>query len=493
MTWIVGNAQTIFSIIVVFGLLIFVHELGHFLLAKRAGILVREFAIGFGPKLFSFKRDETKWTIRLLPLGGYVRMAGEDPEVVEVKPGQRIRILENEAGEITHFLLDEESMPGEGKEVVASSIDVERRLRFVAQLGEAEKEFAVSPQAEMVRNGEGFQIAPLNRQFGSKTVGQRFWTLTAGPLANFILAIFLFILLAAMTGVDTDEPVVGGIAPGFPAEAAGLRPNDRILSIDDTPIHSWTEVQQAINQKAGKEITILLERNKEQRQAKITPAPFLYIASLSDTNQIDLVPGDEVVAINGKPAASLATANRLLEESAGKPVVITVNRVENGVNVKRDFTYDLGKGTLQLGEIGRIGISQKRDFSVGKILLSGPVETWNWTVRIVTSLGQLFHTPDPLNQMGGPVAIFKITGDAANRGFSTLVFWAALLSINLGIFNLLPIPALDGGRLLFLLIEAVRGKPIDPAKESLVHFIGFAFLMLLILIVTWNDIQKFLL
>lgn len=462
-------------------------------MAKRAGILAREFAIGFGPKLFSFKKDETRWTIRLLPLGGYVRMAGEDPEVVEIKPGQRLRILENGQGEITHFLLDDQSFPNQGKEVVVSSIDVERQLKLVTEMGDRNEEYRIHPQAEIVRQGEGFQIAPLHRQFGSKTIGQRFLTLAAGPLANFLLAVLLFILLAGLTGVDTKEPVIGSTAPGYPAEAAGLKPGDRILTIDNHPITTWSEVQQAINQKAGEEILVTIERDKEQQQAKLVPAPFLYIANLSNTNQIDLVPGDEVVAINGQEVKRLSDANRLLQEAAEQVVTITVLRTENGSPVKRSFSYDLGKGRLQLGEVGRIGITQQRDYTWWKVLLYGPVETWNWTVRIFSSFGELFKTPDPLNQMGGPVAIFKLTGDAASRGIATLIFWAALLSINLGIFNLLPIPALDGGRILFLAIEAVRGKPIDPAKESLVHFIGFALLMLLILIVTWNDIQKFLL
>lgn len=493
MTWLIQNAQTVISIIIVFGLLIFVHEFGHFIMARRAGILAREFAIGFGPKLFSFKKDETRWTIRLLPLGGYVRMAGEDPETVEIRPGQRMRILENGKGEITHFLLDDQSFPNEGKEVVASSVDMERNLTLVASIGEREAEFPIHPKAELVRQGEGFQIAPYDRQFGSKTKGQRFLTLAAGPLANFLLAVLLFILLAALTGVDTNEAAIGGIAPGYPAEKAGLMPGDKILSVDGEPIAGWTQVQQAINGKAGQEILLTLERNGEQRQARLIPSPFLYISSLSDANNLDLLPGDQVVAIDGKEVTRLAEADRLLKESAGKVTTITVLRTVNGKSVKQDVSYDLGKNRLQLGEVGRIGITQQRDYTWWKVLISGPVETWNWIVRIFSSFGQLFQTPDPLNQMGGPVAIFKLTGDAASRGISTLIFWAALLSVNLGIFNLLPIPALDGGRLLFILIEAVRGKPIDPAKESIVHFIGFALLMLLILIVTWNDIQKFLL
>jgi regulator of sigma E protease len=490
LTWVIENFQTVLSIVLVFGILIFVHELGHFLLARRAGILAREFAIGFGPKIFSYKKDETRWTIRLFPLGGFVRMAGEDPEVIEIKSGQRLRILTNNENEITHFLLDDLSRPHEGMEVIVSEVDLLHRLSLTAVIGDEEKTFKIHPKAEMISKGMETQIAPWNRQFGSKTVGQRFLTIAAGPVANFLLAVILFIVLAALNGVETNDPVIGNVVKGFPADQAGLKEQDRILSIDGERIDSWEDLQTQINKSPGKSVNMIIERDGEQFQTSIVPQAQIRVSSIAGDHQMDLLPGDIIKQLNGEEIKSLEQAEQILSEHQNDIITVTVPRIKDGKQVEQQMKLNLKEYRIELMQVGIIGISQARDYSIGSILWFGPQETWNWIVRIFDSFGALFSTPDPLNQMGGPVAIFKLTGDAADRGTSTLIFWAALLSINLGIFNLLPIPALDGGRLVFLAVEAIRGKPIDPAKESIVHFIGFAFLMLLIIIVTWNDIQK---
>lgn len=489
MTWLIDHFQTIISIVLVFGLLIFIHELGHFLLAKRAGILAREFAIGFGPKIFSYKKNETRYTLRLFPLGGFVRMAGEDPEVIEIKPGQRLRILTNANGEITHFLMDEESRPHQGEEVVVTEIDLLHDLKMSAMMNEEEKHYKIDPKAEIVTKGIETQIAPWNRQFGSKTVGQRFWTIAAGPLANFLLAILLFMIYASINGVSSQAPIIGEVVEGYPAAEMGLKTGDRFLEIEGQKIKNWDQVQKLINEHPGQPLQMIFERGNEQFQATITPKASFYIASLSG-GETGLMQGEEILEINQQPITSLEQAENLLKENEGRSVSITVPRLKDGERTNQTFSIDLNQVQLSIGSIGKIGMYQARDYSLGAILLSGPKETYNWIKLTFQGIGQLFTTSNPLNQVGGPVAIFKLTGDFADRGISSLIFWAAILSINLGIFNLLPIPALDGGRLVFIALEAVRGKPIDPAKESIVHFIGFAFLMLLIIIVTWNDIQK---
>ncbi len=494
MTWLLDNLQTVISIVLVFGLLIFIHELGHFLLARRAGILVREFAIGFGPKMFSFKKDETRYTIRLFPLGGFVRMAGEDPELVEIRPGQRLRVLTDNKGAITHFLLDHQSMPHQGEEIVVDKIDLLHSLTLKAQTedNEDEQHYVVHPQAVMVTHGVENQIAPWDRQYGSKKVSQRFWTIAAGPLANFLLAIVLFIVIGAINGVTSSKPIIGNVVEGYPAHESGLIQGDQIISINGSPIERWDQMQSLINASPNRPIQLVLQREGAiaDLHAALIPKSTVYIVTLSTSNRTELMQGAEILKINEQKITSLDQANTIISENADKEVTITVPTLKNGKEAEETFVIDLKATTIKLNHIGKIGITPSIDRSIGTILLEGPKETYKWTTLMLQGVKQLFTSPDPLNQVGGPVAIFKLTGDFADRGFSSLLFWAAVLSINLGIFNLLPIPALDGGRLIFIAIEAIRGKPIDPAKESIVHFVGFALLMLLIIIVTWNDIQR---
>lgn len=492
MTWLLDNLQTVIAIILVFGLLIFIHEFGHFLLAKRAGILVREFAIGFGPKIYMFKRNETRFTIRLFPLGGYVRMAGEDPEVIEIRPGHRLRIITDPNGIVTHFLLDKNSLPDQGEEVIVEEIDYLHSLKLKADVDGEIRHFSIDPKAMIIQQGMETQIAPWDRQYGSKTVGQRFWTIFAGPLANILLAIVLFIVIAAINGVATEEPIVGEVVEGYPAYEAGLTTGDRVVAINGISIDNWDQMQSIINANPNEKLsfTVYREEFNQQFDTMLTPRSIVYISSILSDKQIDLVAGIEIAKINGTAVTSAEQANQLVQQNQGKTIEITIPTVEDGKTVERKYNVDLQTTTIDFDQIGKIGITAARSYAIGDILLEGPKETYRWTMLIFDGLKQLFTSSNPLNQVGGPVAIFKLTGDFADRGIMSLLFWAAVLSINLAIFNLLPVPALDGGRLLFIAIEAVRGKPIDPAKESLVHFIGFALLMLLIIIVTWNDIQR---
>lgn len=486
-----NNLQTVIAIVFVFGLLIFIHELGHFLLARRAGILVREFAIGFGPKIFSHRKKETRYTVRLFPLGGFVRMAGEDPEMIDIKPGQRLRILTNAQDEITHFIMDQQSLPHEGEELVVDQIDMQHDLMLTTQIDDRWLEYRIHPQAVTVYRGTETQIAPWNRQYGSKTVGQRFWTIAAGPLANFLLAMLLFTSIAVMNGVNTTKPIVGEVVAGYPAFEAELLPGDQIVSINGSRVERWEQMQNIINTSPNRPLSLLVSRNSGSAMIEKTliPKSTVYISKIQTISHTDIVAGMEIIKINGQVITSLDQAQKLLAGSANKEIQITIPGLKNGNEVEEDFVLHLESTVLELNHIGKIGITAAKDRSIGTVLLEGPKETYRWTMLMFEGVKQLVVKPD-LNQVGGPVAIFKITGDFADRGFSSLLFWAAVLSINLGIFNLLPIPALDGGRLVFIAVEAIRGKPIDPAKESVVHFIGFALLMLLILVVTWNDIQR---
>ncbi|MED3497101.1 RIP metalloprotease RseP [Brevibacillus agri] len=412
------SVESILAIVVVFGALVFVHELGHFLLAKKAGILCREFALGMGPKIFRVKRGETEYTLRLLPIGGMVRMAGEDPEMDMLKPHMEVSLERDALGKVTHFLLDG---PGSASpRAITGTVvrfDLEKDLHIVLDVGGEERQFSVHPQAQLVKDGQEVQIAPLNRQFKGKTISQRFWAIFAGPFANFLLAFVLFIAIGLLYGVPKDIPYLGEVRANGPAAEAGLMQGDKIISIQGQPVASWKEIVQIISTSPGKEMKFEYERNGQRNS-----------------------------------------------------VLVKVAKDENNV--------------------GKIMVTNPLTYAPGEVLKYGASSTYEFTAMILKSLGMLFTGSVGLNDLSGPVGIFKMTGEFAQQGMAILMKWAAALSINLGLFNLLPLPPLDGGRLAFLAVEALRGRPVDPHKEGMVHFLGFAFLMLLILVVTWNDLQR---
>lgn len=418
--------STVIAFIVIFGALVFFHEFGHFIFAKRVGILCREFAIGFGPKVFSYKKGETTYTIRLLPIGGYVRMAGEDPEMVEIKPGYRIGLLVDHDNKVNKIILNNKEKFPQCRIVEVEEADIEKDL-FIKGFPEDDAEtlqtFSISKTAVLVENGVESQIAPLDRQFASKTLGQRAMAIFAGPMMNFVLAFIVFLIIALFQGVPTNDPKLGVITPDGAAKGAGLQQGDIVQSINGSEISSWSDVVDVIQHNPNKKLTFSITRS-------------------------------------------------------GKDMDIPVTPIEKKVDGKN---------------IGIIGVYSPVEKSPIKAITSGFQETYYWTKQIFVMFEKLITGKFSINMLSGPVGIYVSTDTVAKSGIWYLMKWGGILSINLGIMNLLPIPALDGGRLMFFAVEALRGKPIDRQKEGMVHFIGFALLMLLMLVVTWNDIQRFFL
>ncbi|MED4312660.1 RIP metalloprotease RseP [Heyndrickxia coagulans] len=417
---------TVIAFILIFGSLVIFHEAGHFFVAKKAGILCREFAIGFGPKILSFKKNETQYTIRLLPIGGYVRMAGEDPDMPELKPGQRVGLLFDENEAVEKIVVNGKDRYTGLRMIETESADLERALVIKGyEEGDDEhlRTFKVKRDAVLVEDRMEMQIAPWDRQFASKSLGKRALTIFAGPLMNFVLAALVFTLMAVVQGVPMTDPVLGTVVKDSAAAKAGLRKGDTVISIDGAEISTWNDIVDVIQKHPDEKITFTVERNGKTMDIPVTPK------SISE---------------DGKT-------------------------------------------------FGRIGVNSPVDHSPLKVATYGITQTYVWTVEIFKLLGHLISGGFSIDMLSGPVGIYKSTETVAKSGIIYLFKWAGLLSINIGIMNLLPLPALDGGRLLFFGIEALRGKPIDRQKEGIVHFIGFALLMLLMIIVTWNDIQRFFL
>jgi regulator of sigma E protease len=415
--------QTLFVFILVLSLLVFIHELGHFLFAKRAGILVREFAIGFGPKIFSRMWGETVYSIRALPLGGFVRMAGDDAEVIDIKTGTRTFVHFNEKGSIDHLYLYEPNRLHEelstGK---VRSTDLEKKLRIVLEdLQGKEQEYPLDPQAIIHYTENTYvQIAPMDRLFGSKTVGQRALTIFAGPLFNIVLTILLFSIYTGMTGIEDRLPVEK-VLPDSPAAEAGIKAGDWITAVGSDKVNTMDVLRYRLSESKGAPVIITIQRGLDTLQFQVTPK------KAEDLYQI-------------------------------------------GVQFNQD----------QLS----------RSATLVEAVTDGVKKTYEWTLITLDGFTKLITGQLSIYSLGGPVQMGEITGRAAQAGFESLVKWTAFLSLNLGIFNLLPIPALDGSRLLFIGLETLRGRPVHPNKESFVHFIGFALLMMLMLVVTFNDIKK---
>jgi regulator of sigma E protease len=416
----------VIAFILIFGALVFFHELGHLVFAKRAGILCREFAIGFGPKIFSFRKNETVYTIRLLPLGGFVRMAGEDPEMIDVKPGQMIGLLFNDKGQVNKIILNRKEQHPQAKIIEVEHADLEHHMSisgYESDEDERLQRFDVSEESFFIVDGEQSQIAPYNRQFASKTLGQRTMAIFAGPLMNFVLAFFIFWAIGLLQGYTVDKPIMGEITKDGAAVEAGLQQGDMVQAIDGEAVRSWKDVVETIQAHPNEELVFTVMRNDETFDLPVTPE----------------------------------------ERKVGEQT------------------------------IGLIGVYPPMEKSFAGALKNGAFETYMWSKEIVIGLGKLITGQFSIDMLSGPVGIYVSTEQVAQSGIYYLMKWAAVLSINLGIVNLLPIPALDGGRLMFFAVEAVRGKPVDRQKEGMVHFIGFALLMLLMLVVTWNDIQRFFL
>ncbi|RKJ25541.1 RIP metalloprotease RseP, partial [Butyricicoccus sp. 1XD8-22] len=256
--------------------------------------------------------------------------------------------------------------------------------------------------ATIVENGTELMIAPVDRQFNSKTVGQRAMAIFAGPLFNFILAFFILMALGFLSGVPSNEPIISSVQDNSAAQVAGMESGDYVKAINGQEIDNWTELSGTVQENPGKPLNFIVERDGQELELVITPST--------------------------------------LEEN----------------------------GT----EFGQIGVLRPIEKDPIKAVVFGATQTWDYTILIGELLGKLVTGQFSIDALSGPVGIYKATETVAQYGIFNLMNWAALLSINLGIMNLLPLPALDGGRLLFFGIEAVRGKPIDRQKEGMVHFVG---------------------
>ncbi|MDW8680750.1 RIP metalloprotease RseP [Streptococcus suis] len=413
----------ILAFIFIFGVIVIVHEFGHFYFAKKSGILVREFAIGMGPKIFSHTgQDGTLYTIRILPLGGYVRMAGWGEDKTEIKTGTPASLTLNEEGVVTRVNLSGKQLDNHSLPMNVTSFDFEENLEITGLVLDESKTYKVDHDATIVEeDGTEIRIAPLDVQYQNATVWGRLITNFAGPMNNFILGTFIFIMLIFAQGgvADTTSNAVS-ITDGGALEAAGLVTGDKILSVNGEATDTYTEIASIISQAS----------------AEASTAP-----------SFDLV---------------------VEHDGTEKKLTVTAEKV--------DSSYRIG-----ISPILKTGFVDK--------IIGGFQEAGATAILIVTALKNLIANFD-VKQLGGPVAIYSVSNQAAANGWFSVFNLMAMLSINIGIFNLIPIPALDGGKIVMNILEGIRRKPLKPETESYITLAGVAIMVVLMLVVTWNDIMR---
>ena len=412
----------ILTFILVFGIIVVVHEFGHFYFAKKSGILVREFAIGMGPKIFAhIGKDGTAYTIRILPLGGYVRMAGWSDDTTEIKTGTPVSLTLTDDGKVKRINLSGKKLDQTALPMQVTQFDFEDKLFIKGLVLEEEKTFAVDHDATVVEaDGTEVRIAPLDVQYQNATIWGKLITNFAGPMNNFILGVVVFWILIFMQGgvrdVDTNQ---FHIMPQGALAKVGVPETAQITKIGSHEISNWESLIQAV-----------------ESETKDKTAPTL----------------DVTISEKGSDKQVTVT----LEESQGRYLL----GVQPGI--KSDFL---------------------------SMFVGGFTTAADSALRILSALKNLIFQPD-LNKLGGPVAIFKASSDAAKNGIENVLYFLAMISINIGIFNLIPIPALDGGKIVLNILEAIRRKPLKQEIETYVTLAGVVIMVVLMIAVTWNDIMR---
>ena len=427
---------TLLSFIFVLGVLIFVHELGHFLMARRIGVRVLTFSLGFGPKLLTFKRGDTEYCVSAIPLGGYVKMAGENPE--DARTG-------------------------------------------------------------------------ASDEFLSKTKWQRFQVLVMGPVMNLALALVVmtFVLYqgATVAAVEDHPVIVGSVLPDYPGAQAGIKPGDRIVSIGGDEVPTWKQLPLIVAPKVNRKVPVLLMRDGQPMTVELTPKPVgkyeigdigvlpvlrPEIASINPGEPAEdagLLAGDVVLAAGGVRDISYHPLLDMIKSHDGKPLAIEVQRDDQVVQI----TVTPRKN----GEFARIGaqiyeVERKTiNPTFGEAITLSAKQNWEWAEMIVKTLVGLFVGDTPVKQLMGPIGIADLSGTAARApGWIPLFTLMAMISLNLGLLNLMPVPVLDGGHIAILALEGLSRRDFSMKVKEKMLLAGFVLLVTLMVTVIYNDLTR---
>lgn len=438
----------LFSAVVLLGILIFVHELGHFIFAKLMNVKVLKFSLGFGPKVLGKKHGDTEYMISAVPLGGYVKMLGED----------------------------------QGDEV-----------------GDEERQ----------------------RAYNFQPVWKRFLIVVSGPVFNIVFAAFIFILLF-VSGVPVTYPDIGRVDENSSASKAGLMMGDRVLAVDGKEIKSWNDIEAAVDAIPGKGLLFRINRRGEIIELRVFPEkkaeanifgedkevwdigirPLFKpeigeVVKGSPADKAGLKKGDAAVEIEGVTIQTWYDMTDIIHKNPDRPLRFKVKR---GGELM-DLTITPGRSSFKISgnggkkEIGLIGVKPAGNDFIRRYGPAGAVSlglrmTWNWVSLTFVSIVKLIQQVIPAATIGGPIQIFQMAGEQAAHGAMSFFMFMAVISINLGVLNLLPIPILDGGHILFLGIEAVRRKPVTERVMMISQRVGLMIILAVMVLAFYNDIMR---
>jgi regulator of sigma E protease len=444
---------TIVSFVIVIGILILIHELGHFIVARWVGVGVERFSIGFGPVLLRWRGKETEYALSAIPMGGYVKMMGEESPL----------------------------------------------------------------------EGGGTPDYDPAKAFALKPLWARFLIVFAGPGMNLVLAAVIFAVVLATVGRPVVPALVGRVIDGEPAAAAGLRTGDLIVAVDGRPVSNWEDVEGARDAANGRPLTLKVRRGGAEPTVTVTPrrktetdpifkeareiwsigarpqlTPVISAVNAdSPAQKAGLRAGDVVLAVAGQPVHSPEDLVEAIRTRPGKEFSITVEREGRPLTLK--VTPDAVKEKTPDGrevEVGKIqaGIATKavrfEAYNPIVAVQQGVVKTWDMTVLTVKGLWKLVSRQIDSSNIGGPIQIATEAGKQAKEGMGSLALFTAIISVNLAVLNLLPVPMLDGGHLFFFVIEAILGRPLSLKKREVAQQLGFVLLMLLMVYALYNDLVR---
>lgn len=422
--------SNLIAFVIVLGILVFAHESGHFLVAKLFRVRVIVYSFGFGTRLFGFRRGDTDYRVSLIPLGGYVRMAGD--------------------------MADED------------------------------------------RTG-------ADDEYLSKPKWQRLLILLAGPLANLILAV-LFLAVFFMGGTEElkeNRPVLGSVVEGTPAAEAGLEAGDRVTSANGEPVQTWDDLKMIVGLNAETPVPLVVDRNGQRLETTITPervmTPYGSTGQIGVTQwlsteigrilpgtaaeQAGLQAGDVIVSVEGEPVVQMRDLDQFLEDST-RSIDMTVAR--NGEQV----TLTLPPATEGATWPGFGLPTITREFTWREAMIESAEQNWKMTKFIFFTLGRLFRMQGSVDDFSGPISIARISGEMLRTGWSAMIYLLAVISLNLGILNLLPIPVLDGGHIAILGVEGIMRRELSNNAKERIYQLGFALIAVLMIVVIWNDVVQ---
>lgn len=516
---------------IVMTILVTVHEGGHFLMAKKAGILCHEFAIGMGPVIYQKKKGETVYSIRAFPIGGFVSMAGEEVEDNVLKDVKQVRLVFDKNNKIEKIIVNLENKKYKdlpvydivNYDLIGTKEGLEDELYITVLEDGEEVKYIVNRDALVnFEKTLEIQIAPYDRNFVNKPWINRFASVFAGPFMNIVLAVVIFFIIGLVSGYAKTEDTVVGEVNAVENSNNTIEVDDRLTHINGIKLTDWQSISDAlakVDLDKTPQITVGIEGKDD---IVINPSAFVYsieMAFIVDGTSSPIVghysaSNEQTKAYkaglrDGDIITKLETEKLILADGVTKQSIINFfnsEELKEGQTIK--VTYDRGEQKGLTTEIEvyseklldtqgipatklQLGIVCANGFNLGKLLYMPFVQTGESFTMIFKTLGALFSDSSVgVDDLSGPVGIFNLLKNATKEGILTILSWTAILSVNIGFMNLIPLPALDGGRIAFMLYEGITRKKPNAKVENTIHAIGLILLMGLMIFVSFNDVLR---